>query len=68
VLAELKEIVFPASYKPAIAKDLRDKLWCSVDNADSLDLDQLSYAEQLAGNQVRLFIAQLFATMQNSKQ
>jgi VacB/RNase II family 3'-5' exoribonuclease len=57
VLAELKEIDFPANYKPAIAKDLRDKLWCSVDNADSLDLDQLSYAELLPGNQVRLFIA-----------
>ena len=57
VLVELKEIDFPASYKPAIAKDLRDKLWCSVDNADSLDLDQLSYAEQLPGNQVRLCIA-----------
>jgi len=34
-----------------------DKIWCSVDNADSLDLDQLSYAEQLPENKVRLFIA-----------
>jgi exoribonuclease-2 len=40
-----------------MAKDLRDKLWCSIDNTDSLDLDQLSYAEQLAENKVRVFVA-----------
>lgn len=57
VLAELKGISFPAVYKPSEAKDLRDLLWCSVDNAESLDLDQLSYAEQLADNKVRLLVA-----------
>ena len=56
-LAELKEIISPATYNPAQAKDMRKLLWCSVDNADSLDLDQLSYAEQLPGNKVRLLIA-----------
>jgi exoribonuclease-2 len=40
-----------------VAKDMRGLLWCSVDNDDSLDLDQLSYAEQLPGNKVRLFVA-----------
>ena len=57
VLTELQEITSPAIYKPEIAKDMGDKIWCSVDNADSLDLDQLSYAEQLPENKVRLFIA-----------
>ncbi len=47
LLDELKEINHPATYKPEKAKDLRDLQWCSVDNNDSLDLDQLSYAEQL---------------------
>ena len=57
VLTELQEITSPVIYKPEIAKDMGDKIWCSVDNADSLDLDQLSYAEQLPENKVRLFIA-----------
>jgi len=57
VIAELRGINSPATYKPAQAKDLRRLLWCSVDNDDSLDLDQLSYAEQLPENKVRLLIA-----------
>jgi exoribonuclease-2 len=57
VIAELSKITSPAIYKPSMAKDLRDKLWCSIDNTDSLDLDQLSYAEQLAENKVRVFVA-----------
>ena len=55
--AELSKITSPAINKTSLAKDLRDKLWCSIDNADSLDLDQLSYAEQLAENKVRVFVA-----------
>ena len=57
VLTEIKRITAPATYKPALSKDMRELLWCSVDNTDSLDLDQLSYAEQLPGNKVRLLVA-----------
>ena len=57
VVAELSKITSPADNKPSTAKDLRDKLWCSIDNTDSRDLDQLSYAEQLAENKVRVFVA-----------
>jgi len=57
VLTELKKITSPATYKPAIDKDMRHLIWCSVDNDDSLDLDQLSYAEKLPGNKVRLLVA-----------
>jgi exoribonuclease-2 len=57
VVAELARITSPAIYKPSLAKDLRDKLWCSIDNTDSRDLDQLSYAEQMAENKVRVFVA-----------
>ncbi len=32
-------------------------LWCSIDNTDSRDLDQLSCAEQLAENKVRVYVA-----------
>jgi len=56
-LDELTKITSPAIYKTGMAKDMRNLLWCSVDNASSLDLDQLSYAEQLPGNKVRLLVA-----------
>jgi len=38
-------------------KDLRELPWCSIDNDDSRDLDQLSAAEQLAGGRVRILVA-----------
>jgi VacB/RNase II family 3'-5' exoribonuclease len=36
---------------------LRDLPWCSIDNDDSRDLDQLSVAEPLAGGRVRVLVA-----------
>ncbi len=38
-------------------RDLRDRLWCSIDNDDSRDLDQLSVSEDLAGGSVRILVA-----------
>lgn len=57
VIAETNNISSPVLYKNALAKDLRNLLWCSVDNAESLDLDQLSYAEQLPDNTIKLLVA-----------
>jgi VacB/RNase II family 3'-5' exoribonuclease len=57
VLTDLTKIKAPAIFKPGTAKDMRDKLWCSIDNTESLDLDQLSCAEQLPENKTRLFVA-----------
>src|SRR5512133_3117484 len=57
VLNDLNKITSPAVFKSGTAKDLRERLWCSIDNDESLDLDQLSCAEQLPDNKVRLFIA-----------
>ena len=38
-------------------RDLRERLWCSIDNDDSRDLDQLSVAEALPDGSVRLLVA-----------
>ena len=39
------------------SRDLRELPWCSIDNDDSRDLDQLSASESLKGDDVRLFVA-----------
>jgi exoribonuclease-2 len=38
-------------------RDLRQLLWCSIDNDDSRDLDQLSVADPLANGDVKLLVA-----------
>lgn len=38
-------------------RDLRKLLWCSIDNRDSRDLDQLSVAEALPGGFSRVLVA-----------
>ncbi len=38
-------------------RDLRTLPWCSIDNDDSRDLDQLSVAEPLPGGVVRILVA-----------
>jgi len=46
----------PMSAGPT-AKDLRDKLWFSIDNDDSKDLDQLTFAEVIAGGITRIYVS-----------
>ena len=38
-------------------RDVRDRLWASIDNDDSRDLDQLTVAESLESGQVRILVA-----------
>jgi len=38
-------------------RDMRDRLWVSIDNDDSRDLDQLTVAETLAGERIRILVA-----------
>ncbi len=53
---ELAAIGGPAS-ATAEVRDLRDRLWASIDNDDSRDLDQLTVAESLVGGRVRILVA-----------
>jgi exoribonuclease-2 len=38
-------------------RDLRSLLWSSIDNIDSMDLDQLEYAERGQGNEIHVRVA-----------
>src|SRR6476646_9799624 len=55
-LAEAQRIAGAAAPGPAI-RDLRSLPWCSIDNDDSLDLDQLSVGEELPGGAVKIRVA-----------
>jgi VacB/RNase II family 3'-5' exoribonuclease len=57
VIAETNQIMKPAPASGAAIRDLRGLLWASIDNDDSLDLDQLSVAEPLAGGAVKILVA-----------
>ncbi len=54
VRREVEAFGGPAS--DAAARDLRHLPWCSIDNDDSRDLDQVSVAEPLDGGRTRLLV------------
>lgn len=56
-LAELDKIQAPVKMPGGSVRDLRDLLWCSIDNDDSLDLDQLTAAEALPDGRVKVLVA-----------
>jgi exoribonuclease-2 len=47
-LHQLDQIKEPALSSSPSSKDLTDLLWCSIDNDDSKDLDQLTVSESHA--------------------
>lgn len=55
-LAELRSLT-PFDAHAAGVRDLRPLPWCSIDNDDSRDLDQLTVAEALAGGDTRVLVA-----------
>jgi len=56
-LEQLRAIGAAAAAVPSALRDLRSRLWCSIDNDESRDLDQLSVAEPLAGGVTRVLVA-----------
>lgn len=56
-LAVLRDAAPPLGPPLDRLRDMRDRLWASIDNDDSLDLDQLSVAEPLAGDRVKILVA-----------
>jgi VacB/RNase II family 3'-5' exoribonuclease len=56
-LYEVEKISDVDSGANSNVKDLRRLLWASIDNDDSLDLDQLTVAEALPDNKVKILVA-----------
>lgn len=56
-LAELDGIHGPATRTEGSARDLRNLLWCSIDNNESRDLDQLAVAEAMSDGAVKVLVA-----------
>src|SRR6476620_7519407 len=57
VLAETGALTHAATAGDATARDMRSLLWASIDNDDSLDLDQLSAAGPAVDGAETIFVA-----------
>jgi VacB/RNase II family 3'-5' exoribonuclease len=56
-LAELDGIHGPATRTEESRRDLRNLIWCSIDNDDSRDLDQITVAEAMPAGAVKILVA-----------
>jgi VacB/RNase II family 3'-5' exoribonuclease len=56
-LAELDGIHGPAKRTEESTRDLRNLLWCSIDNDDSRDLDQLTVAAAMPNGAAKVLVA-----------
>jgi VacB/RNase II family 3'-5' exoribonuclease len=56
-LTELEQIHGPAQQDGMTTHDLRKLPWCSIDNDDSRDLDQLTVAQVIPGGSTTIYVA-----------
>jgi exoribonuclease-2 len=56
-IAELDGIHGPATRTEDSTRDLRNLPWCSIDNDDSRDLDQLTHAESMPDGAAKVLVA-----------
>ena len=56
-LAEVDRMALAASAEDNQTRDLTGLLWASIDNDDSMDLDQLTVAEAISSDQTRIRVA-----------
>ena len=56
-MTELDEIQGAVATTAGLTRDLRNLAWCSIDNDDSRDLDQLSVAEALPDGAAKILVA-----------
>lgn len=57
ITAELDHIKGPSESTEGTIRDLTHLLWCSIDNDESRDLDQLTVAEALASGAAKVYVA-----------
>jgi exoribonuclease-2 len=56
-IAELARINAPATRTEEPTRDLRNLPWCSIDNDDSRDIDQLTVAKAMSKDPVKILVA-----------
>jgi len=56
-ITELDRIHDAATNSEESTRDLRDIIWSSIDNDDSRDLDQLTFAEAMPDGAIKIFVA-----------
>lgn len=57
VVAQAAQLTRPATSSDPAIRDLRSLPWASIDNDDSLDLDQLSVSAPMPGGAVKILVA-----------